>query len=442
MGRDPGRVPPLASARSLALEVVRRVTDEGAYSNRLLPALLERSGLVDRDRALATELAMGTLRRRLPIDATLAQLVERPLARAPPWARAALRLGAYQLLHTRIPAHAAVGETASLVSGRERGFVNAVLRRLAADPPVEPTGDSDEEVSRRTGLAPWAVAELRRLVGEQAEEAASALAAQAPLTVRANPCRAEPQRTVAALRDAGLDPRPGRLYAGAFLLDRGATPGDLPGFADGWFTVQDQASAWVADVLDPGPGELVLDACAGPGGKATDIACRAGSVIAGDVSLSRARLVTSAAERLGVRARVLVQDAGRPALRPDFDRALVDAPCSGIGSARRRPELLWRPERRDLSRLARLQVGLAVGAGSLLRPGGRLVYSVCTFPRAETDAACDAILGKAPFMEPDPFPGPEGREVTRARLWPHRHGTDAMFVARFRRLEGPRIPPE
>jgi 16S rRNA (cytosine967-C5)-methyltransferase len=346
-------------------------------------------------------------------------------------------MGAYQMLWTRIPAHAAVAETVSLVSGRERGFVNAVLRRLAADPPAEPTGDSDEDVAHRTGLAPWAVAELRRLVGKEAEEAASALAGPGPLSIRTNPCRAEPRRIEETLRAAGLDPRPGRLHTGSFQVEGAGRPSALPGFAEGWFAVQDQASAWVVDVLDPRPGELVLDACAGPGGKATDIACRAGSAIGGDVSPSRARLVGEAAERLGVRVRVLVQDAGRPALRARFDRALVDAPCSGIGAARRRPELLWRPERRDLSRLARLQVRLAVGAASLLRPGGRLVYSVCTFPRAETDAACDALLGKAPFLEPDPFLGPEGREVTRARLWPHRHGTDAMFVARFRRAERP-----
>jgi 16S rRNA (cytosine967-C5)-methyltransferase len=431
----------LASARSVALEVVRRVTDEGAYSNRLLRALLERAELSERDRALATELALGTLRRRLAVDAALAPLVDRPLSKAPAMARAALRLGAYQLLSTRIPSHAAVAETVSLVSGRERGFVNAVLRRLATDPPPQATGERDQNVALRTGLAPWAVAELRRLVGEQAEEAAAAVAAPGLVTVRANPCRTDPSRLEEGFRAAGLDPRQGRLHAESFQVERSGLPSALPGFAEGWFAVQDQASAWVVDVLDPRPGELVLDACAGPGGKAGDIGCRAGSVIAADVSGPRARLVAETAERLGVTVRVLVQDAARPALRDGFDRVLVDAPCSGIGAARRRPELLWRPQRRDLSRLARLQVRLALGAASLLRPGGRLVYSVCTFPRAETDAACDALLGRARFLRPDPFFGPEGQEVARARLWPHRHGTDAMFVARFRRVEGPRIGP-
>jgi 16S rRNA (cytosine967-C5)-methyltransferase len=186
----------------------------------------------------------------------------------------------------------------------------------------------------------------------------------------------------------------------------------------------------VVDVLDPRPGERILDACAAPGGKATDIACRAGSVVAADLSEPRTRLVARAARRLGARVLVLVQDAARPALREGFDRVLVDAPCSGVGSARRRPELLWRTERRRLSGLARLQVRLAAGAASLLRPGGVLVYSVCTFPRAETDAACRALRAKA-SLRPEAFPGPDGEAGERVRLWPHRHGTDAMFVARF-----------
>lgn len=413
---------------------MRRVTDEDAYSNRLLPSLLERAGLSAGDRALASELAFGTLRRLPGIDAALAGLVDRPITEAPPSARAALRVGAHQILHTRIPDHAAVGETVALVPAHQRGFVNAVLRRLAADPPRPPEGSGDGAVTTRTGLARWAVSELRRLVGDEVEEAAAALAGPGPLTLRANPCRATVDDLEAALRDAGHAPERGRLHAGSVRLIGGA-PSGLPGFEDGWFAIQDEASAWVVDVLDPRPGERILDACAGPGGKAADIACRSGSVVAADVGLGRLRLVAEAARRLGVRTVLIAQDASAPGLAGGFDRVLVDAPCSGLGSARRRPELLWRPERRRLSALARLQVRILTGAAALLRRGGVLVYSVCTFPRAETDAACDALLSKAPGLRPDPFPGPDGRHVTRVRLWPHRHGTDAMFVARFVRAE-------
>jgi 16S rRNA (cytosine967-C5)-methyltransferase len=423
-------------ARGVALELVRRVADEGAYSNLLLPALLRRSRLSARDRGLATELAYGTLRRLIPIDERLGELVERPIDVAAPVARAALRLGAYQLLYMRIPAHAAVGETVELVPSGQRGFVNAVLRKLSTEQPPPKGGDADGAIATRTGLAPWAVAELRRLVGEEAEAAAAALATSSPLSIRANPCAAPTDELVAALAAAGHRPERGALHRGSFTV-AGAAPVELPGFREGWFAVQDEASAFVVDVLDPQPGERILDACAGPGGKASDIACRAGSVVAADRTEGRVRLVREAARRLGVRAGLVVQDAARPALREGFDRVLVDAPCSGIGAARRRPELLWRPRRQDLSRLARLQVQLVAGAAALLRPGGVLVYSVCTFPRAETDAACDALLGKTRFLEPFPFPGPDGKQTERARLWPHRDGTDAMFVARFRRVGGP-----
>jgi 16S rRNA (cytosine967-C5)-methyltransferase len=420
------------SARTVALELVRRVTDEGAYSNLVLPALLQRSGLSPRDRGLATELAYGTLRRLIPIDHRLASLVERPLHQAPATARAALRLGAYQLLYMRVPAHAAVGETVELVPAQHRGFVNAILRKLSVEEPTEAVGNDTDSISLRTGLSPWAVAELQRLLGDEAEPAAAALATPAPLTIRWNPCAVSLEELERALRESGHNPERGSIHEGSLRVP-GASPTDLPGFSDGWFAVQDQASAYVVDVLDPQTGERVHDACAGPGGKAADIACRAGSVVAADLTQHRVTLVRGTAERLRVNVKTLVQDASAPALREGFDRILVDAPCSGIGAARRRPELLWRPARSDLSGLAKLQVRLAAGAASLLRPGGILVYSVCTFPRAETDAVCDALMGKVSFLRPAAFRGPDGKETERARLWPHRDGTDAMFVARFRR---------
>jgi 16S rRNA (cytosine967-C5)-methyltransferase len=422
------------NARTVALDVIRRVTDEGAYSNLALPRTLERAGLSERDAALATELAYGTLRRLIPIDHTLAPLLERPLEQAPKAARAALRLGVYQLRYLRVAPYAAVSETVALVDRRNRGFVNAVLRKVATADATEPRGSSDEAVSLRTGLSEWAVRELRRIAGAEAEEAAGALAERGRLTIRVNRCRTSVDELERALDAQGIASVRGRIGVDTLVLGAGV-PARLPGFAHGWFAVQDQASSFVVGALDPQPGDRVLDVCSGPGGKAAHVACLVGEegrLVAADVSAPRVGLVGGTLDRLGARGHLLVQDGRRPSVRGDFDRILVDAPCSGIGSARRRPELLWRPRRAELSGLARLQVGIATAAAALLRPGGRMVYSVCTFPRAETDAACDAILRRAPDLEPVSIPGPDG-EAGRVRLWPHRHGCDAMFVAAFAR---------
>ena len=427
-----------SGARSIALDVIRRVTDEGAYSNLTLARTLARAGLSERDAAFATELVYGTLRRLVPIDHALGPLLERPLDTAPKGARAALRLGAYQLAYLRVPAHAAVSETVALVDHRQRGFVNAVLRRAATATPDVPEGREDVAVSLRTGLAEWAVRELRRIVTSDAEteEAAAALAERAELTIRTNTCATTVDALERALSAADVSSARGRVHPESLVVGSGA-PAALPGFERGWFAVQDQASSFVVRALDPRPGDRVLDVCAGPGGKTAHVACLIGDdgrTVAADVSLPRLELVRATLGRLGVSAHLLVQDGRRPAVRSGFDRVLVDAPCSGIGSARRRPELLWRARKDELSGLARLQVGIATAGAALVRPGGRLVYSVCTFPRAETDAACDAILRRASELEPIEIPGPDG-PAERVRLWPHRHGCDAMFVAGFRRRE-------
>jgi 16S rRNA (cytosine967-C5)-methyltransferase len=431
----PGERP--ESARAVALRVIRRVTEQGAYSNLALGAELGRAKLSERDRRFTADLAYGTLRAKLRLDGALARASSRPLASVDPDALAILRLGAYQLLEGRIPAHAAVGETVALAPARSRGFVNAVLRRLAVTAPRVPEGHDARAVSARTGLTQWAVEELVRLLpADEVEPAASALAAPAGgISLRVNQCRSTEDTVRRRLIDeAGLDPHPGR-FASDVVRVAGTAPTWLPGFTEGWFTVQDEASVLVAEAMATRPGERVLDACASPGGKASDLACRVGpdgSLVAADVSATRARLVAGTFRRLGVPGRTLVQDARRPAVRQGFDAVLVDAPCSGIGAARRRPELLWRPERSHLASLARLQVAILDGAASVLVRGGRLVYSVCTFPRAETDAAVRAFLSKRPDLEPMDVPGPDGPAPTH-RLWPHRHGTDAMFFAGFTR---------
>jgi 16S rRNA (cytosine967-C5)-methyltransferase len=436
--RSGGRRHGEPSARSVALGVIRRVVERGGYSNLALRSALDRSGLSSADRALATELVYGTLRRLLSLDREIAARLDRPIERTSPGALALLRLGTYQLRHTRIPPHAAVSETVALAGSRERGLVNAVLRRIAAEPALDPGGASDEDVSVRTGLAEWAVRELRAQLGPDAELAAAALGEPAPVTVRTNTCRTSVEELRAALERAGVASTPGAVHAESLVL-AGGSPSELPGFQLGWFAVQDQASSFVVSALGARPGERVVDVCAGPGGKAGHLACvvsPGGVTVAADVSPIRAALVRAHVGRLRVSAHVLVQDARRPALRGGFARVLVDAPCSGLGAARRRPELLWRPRAEGPSALGRLQLEIAAASADLLAPNGRLVYSVCTFPRAETDEVCDALLRARPDLVPETINGPDG-PGERVRLWPHRHGTDAMFVAAFRRARVP-----
>lgn len=423
------------TARSVALELIGRVIDEGAYSNRLLPALLSRSGLDPRDRAFATELSFGTLRRRLVLDAAIERVANRPLDKVtPPVARNALRLGAYQLSAGVAP-HAAVSATVDLVPGRPRGFVNAVLRQLAATPIGQPDGTGTEAIAARTGMRPWAIEELERLVGEEAERAAAAFATRAPLSIRV----VGGVDALPAVRDAleagGATVTPGDVDGTCLILEDAGDPRSLPGFSEGRWTVQDQASAFVVGVLDPQLGHRVYDACAAPGGKTLFAAERvgaAGFVLASDVSPRRLGLIAEAGTRLGQQPWLLAHDAARPAVTGSFDRVLVDAPCSGLGSARRRPELLWRVPKERVSALAARQLAIVSTAADALSPHGRLVYAVCTFTRGETDAVCDALLRARAGLRPVVTPGPDG-PAERHRLWPHRHGCDGMFVAAFER---------
>ena len=431
----PGKAP---NARRVALRVIRRVTEEGAYSNLALGAELSASGLDARDRRLAADLTYGTLRRLRALDRAIESAARRPVDRIDAPALAALRLGAYQLLFARVPAHAAVSETVALAGPpRVRGFVNAVLRRISADG----SPGTAASVADRTGLAAWAVAELERILPpDEVEAAAAALAEPGQLTLRTNRVRTDPVALASALTSAGFEVTPGRHHPDVLHVPA-ASPVDLPGFAEGWFAIQDEASVLVGSAVQVEVGERILDACAGPGGKAAMLAQTVGSagvVVAADAAPRRAALVVRTAARLGVGLRVLVQDARAPALRDDgFDAVLVDAPCSGIGAARRRPELLWRVPKERLSSLARLQVAILCGVAPLVRPGGRLVYSVCTFPRAETEAVVRAFLARRPDFAAALVPGPDGPAESH-RLWPHRHGTDGMFFAGFARAGGDR----
>ena len=432
------------SARAVALDVLVRV-EGGAYSNLVLPGVLRDSGLSARDRAFATDLVYGTLRRRRTLDHLLDPALDRPLDGLDAPVRAALRLGVYQLV-SDVPAHAAVGETVEVAPRRARPLANAVLRKVAASgPPWSlPPGDDLTALGVRLSYPDWLVEHLIAAMGR--EDALATLASAnepPPVTLRPNLHRTTPDDLVRELEAGGATVAPGRLGTGAIVVRGLGDPARAPAVAEGRATPQDEASQAVVAVLDPGPGDSVLDTCAAPGGKATAAAERAGAsgrVVAGDVHAGRLTLVQRAAARLAVAVECVVAD-GRtlPVRGRAFDRVLVDAPCTGLGVLRRRPEARWRVRPEDAATLAALQRELLRDAARAVRPGGTLVYSVCTLTRDETTAVDEWAADELPELSAGERPGTPWRPWGRgALLLPHDAGTDGMFVLRLHRASASR----
>ena len=424
------------SSRQIALDALLRIED-GAFAHILVPQMLRSSRLSARDRALVTDLVYGTVRMQRALDVLLSAVSNRSIGSLDPPVRAAVRLGAYQLL-IGIPAHAAVGETVGAVDERARGFVNGVLRALARrGPPFSlPDGEDVAAVAVRTSHPDWIVRLLFDAFGPADAMATLELDnAAPPVTLRVNPMRTSTEELTAELLGSGADVAPGTLVPGALLLRHAGDLAAVPAIADGRATPQDQASQAIVAVLDPQPGERVLDLASAPGGKATAAAERMrgeGLVVAADLHAGRVRTVVRAAQRIGVQQAVstIVADGRHPPVRDGaFDRVLLDAPCSGLGVLRRRPDARWRVQPTDVRDLAALQRILLASAAAAVKPGGRLVYAVCTLSNDETvdvDAWAQAELPELAAEPPPPSPWrPYGRG---AILLPSDAHTDGMFV--------------
>lgn len=367
------------SARQLALDVLQRIEHDGAYANLVLGPTLSASNLSDQDRRFATELVYGSTRMRRACDALVDRFVNQP---PDDETRSLLRLGAYQLAYAGVPPHAAVSETVDLAPAKTRGFVNAVLRRVADAPLESMTWPSE---ASRLSYPNWM---FDRLVDELGEDAIA-------------------------------------------VLERMNEPPPVTTRDDGY--IQDLSSQWVAAAVDAQPGELIVDLCAAPGGKATAIAAHAGTVVAADMRHRRAQLVRENALRLDLELPVITADGTAPPFRPQrLDAVLLDAPCSGLGALRRRADARWRIESTDIVELAALQRRLLEQAALLVRPEGRLVYSVCTVTAEESID----------------HPVPEGFEIDATpprlgswrpygsgwRVLPHDADTDGMVLIRYRRI--------
>ncbi len=346
--------------------------EQGGFANLDVPARLGRTHLSERDRAWVTGAVYGTLRRRRYLDDVLAPHSKRPLLELEPSVRAALRLGAYQLVEG-VAAHAAVSETVGAAPERARGYVNGVLRALDRHgrPWPEPSG-----LGSRLSYPDWIVDELVAGFGEaDARAALEAMNEPGAVTLRVNPLRGDRATALRELEVRGASVSPGALLPDAIVVVGTGDLERLRSVREGRVTPQDQASQAVVLALDPQPGERVLDVASAPGGKSAAVAERMGDdgvVVAADIHAGRLRLVREAAGRLQLMAiqALVASGSALPFRDSSFDRVLLDAPCSGLGVLRRRPEARWRVQPEQVSQLAALQIGLLAGAarGAARRP--------------------------------------------------------------------------
>jgi 16S rRNA (cytosine967-C5)-methyltransferase len=459
-------------ARRAAFDVLRAVRVDDAYANLALPAALSRRGVSGRDAAFATELASGTIRWQGLYDAVLASCADRPLAKVQAKVLDALRLGCHQLLSMRVPPHAAISTTVDLVRFEvgpgASGFANAVLRRVsghdrdswvrrvAPDPTADPVGFAATASSHPRWVVEEVASSLAASPGASTDDELDALLAadnEPPaVTLVARPGRASVEE-LQGVRTA---------FSPYGVLSPGGDPGQVVAVAEGRAGVQDEGSQLVALALAAarvdGADERWLDLCAGPGGKAALLAAlaatRGARLVANEVQPHRAGLVRRA---LGLDdgdagpspdVEVTVADGTAPPWpAASFDRVLVDAPCTGLGALRRRPEARWRRRRDDLRTLVPLQRSLLSSALDLVRPGGVVLYATCSPVLAETRdvlgsvlvARDDVRLGETEaLMTRDAglradVPDCDGPIRGTVQLWPHRHRTDAMFLALLRR---------
>ncbi|AXA95934.1 transcription antitermination factor NusB [Microbacterium sp. PM5] len=449
-----------ASPRWVAYDVLRAVDETDAYANLLLPRALARAGLTGTDAGLATELTYGTLRRLGTYDAIIADAARRPVADIDPAVRDALRLGVHQLVAMRTPAHAAVNETVRQVrkaaGAPAAGFANAVLRRVSERTPQEwdehlaaAARSDDERLAVRYAHPVWVIRAFRRALAAEGrgDELEALLAAD----------NAAPVVTLAALpgladRPADATPTP---YSPLGFFSGGGDPGALVAASGGRVRVQDEGSQLaalsLARVQPVTAGERWLDLCAAPGGKTAVLAAEAlahgATLEANELSPARAGLVRDSVAAVPLPVPVSEEDGRTRAAHGRYDRILVDAPCTGLGALRRRPEARWRKQPADAPQLASLQSELLSAALAALRPGGVVAYVTCSPHLAETAAivadalrthgdgveeldarATVAAISEHPIDLAAPADG-----SGRAQLWPHRHGTDAMSISLLRR---------
>jgi 16S rRNA (cytosine967-C5)-methyltransferase len=451
-GREPARAVTAgtkagASARALAILVLSRVAATDAYLNVVLDTVLDELKPRDpRDAGLATELSYGATRRRLALDFALAAQADRKLEAIEDKVLAALRIGAYQLFFTRIPKHAAVADTVEALRevglGRASGFVNAILRKLAALPalPLPPEADEVAHLAVKESHPEWLVRRWFRQFGPERARAMLAADNEAPaVAIRANTAKVSRDALLAQLLEVGVKARAAALSPVGIVLEQPGRVEDLYGFSEGLWQVQDEAAQLVGVFAQVPATARVLDACAAPGGKACHLA-QTNEVLAVDVHGHKLRKIDAEARRLGVRERLRLEacDASKPLPEAfgEFDAVLIDAPCSGLGTLRRHPELRYRRDEKDIAELTHLQREILEACQQAVKPGGLLIYAVCSTDTVEGPDQVEMFLRSHPDFTTEPPVG-----VARLPTWqghlrtlPGPEGFDGFFAARLRRM--------
>jgi len=444
-----------SNPRQAACSVLLRINKDGSYADQLMDKELANGNLTGPNRGLFAELVFGVLRRQGTLDYILKGLLDQPLSKLEPAALVLLRIGLYQLIYLdRVPESAAVNESVNLAKQlipRASGLVNAVLRnylrRKDSITFPNPATDPAASIAVRHSHPDWLVKQWISQLGEdETELLAEASSLQPPLTLRANTLLISRDDLLQRLLDNSIAATPCHFSPHGIQIEgRHHIPG-LPGFRDGLFAVQDEASQLAGLMLDPQPGERILDTCAAPGGKATHMAQlmnNRGQIVAMDVSKRKLPLILDSAQRLGISIiSTRAADLLRSDLLPEnaFDRILLDAPCSGLGVIRRNPEAKWRLVPADIARLAETQKRLIDNAVKMLKPGGVLLYSTCSTTCEENESVvndflsrhCDCMLENLNGI----FPAYEELFTSEGmfRSWPHRHGMDGFFAARLRKM--------
>ncbi len=440
-------------AREVSLLALNDCQRQGGWSDAILKKRLASAGLDSRDGALATQLCFGVLQNRLLLDFYLSHFSSLPLKRMEGKVVEALRLGAYQMLFLeKIPHSAAVNTSVELTrkhckNPRAAGMVNGILRSLERNLeqlPAIPQTEPAAYLSTLYSHPEWLVQEFLTAIGT--EETARLLAAnntQAPITAMVNTTKTTVEKLAEALEGEGVQTQPHPWLADCLILSKTGNLERLAAFREGLFYIQDPASKLAALALDPQPGMQVLDCCAAPGGKSFACAIQMedrGEVISCDLHPHKKKLIQAGADRLGLTGITPMTADGkvfRPEWESSFDRVLVDAPCSGLGVIRKKPDIRYK-DPSPLAGLPGVQRAILDNAARYVKPGGALVYSTCTLLRRENEDVVRGFLSDHPEYRTEAFRLPEhvgDGGVGMLTLWPHRQGTDGFFISKLRKEE-------